>query len=173
MSSHTHTHPSLFPELSPGGRVALKRCEPSYDSPGHPGVCGLARLSQPEKALFVWALSTRRTPLIPMTPPPPPPRVRVLPHLQDTPQLQMWELGETKAVWMDGGCWGEMQGCRRCGRGSSRWAGAAPLSTNGIIVCTPQVLTIQMRSQLKCGSSEVEQGRNFSAEKQQMGNKHT
>lgn len=53
----------------PGGRGALK---PSYDSPGHPGVCGPAPVSHSEKALFVWTLSSRRTQLIPMIPPPPP-----------------------------------------------------------------------------------------------------
>lgn len=93
----------------------------------------------------------------------PPLSVRALPHLRDTPRLQMWELQEKPSL-SAGGRKGFVGGAVS----SSRWAGAA-LNANGIIVCSAQVLAVQMRSQLKCGSSEVEEGSNILAESWQAG----
>lgn len=159
MHAHTHIHTSSFPVLSPGGRVALKHCKP-YDSCGHPGVCGLAHLSHSEKALFVWTLSTRRTPLISMTPP--------SDCCHTSKLLPIVRGGNSGKPKVSGWCRGVM---RWCGQGMGTLLGEVPLSTNGIIVWPLQLYTSQMRSELKCGSSEVEQGWN-SAQKRQVGNTH-
>lgn len=139
--THTHTH------TQPGGRVALKHYEPSYDFPGYPGVCGLARLSQSEKALFVCALSSRRGPLIPMTPSPA--ENYHTSRYQDAPmQPQTWEHAKPKIVWRMEVfcmcvCWGAEASTEGVGKdmGSFRWARAV-LNTNGLIVCTPQMLMV-------------------------------
>lgn len=52
---------------SPGGGVSLKRREPSYDSPGRPGVWGLVHLSVCLRSPFYLGFPTSRPPLIPFS----------------------------------------------------------------------------------------------------------
>lgn len=161
--THMHTHTSLFPAMSPGGKVVWSTAS-LLMTPLAIQVCVgwpvclsqrrqfLSELCQPEE--HRWS---------PWFPHPLP--FRVLPHLQDTPRASDVGAGRNqRCLHHPSGHWKGW--CSDVGgdKGSSRWAGAAPLSTNGIIVWPPQVLTIQMRSQLKCGSSEVEQVWNFSAQ---------